>query len=81
MWPKRQATLTGSRDLHSIAYIGSIQTHGTQLLLVSSNRLDSWQRNPGMHNAAQFQTAVYCVENKSSVFFSLPSRVGYETIS
>ena len=70
-----QAPLTDSHDPHSTVHIGSIQTHGTQLLLVSSNRLDSWHRNPGMHNAAQFQTAMYCVENKSFVFFSLASPV------
>ena len=41
-----QVILTGSRDPCSIDYIGSIQIHGTQLLLVSSNRFDSWHRSP-----------------------------------
>jgi hypothetical protein len=69
-----QATPTASRDLHSTAYIGSIQTHGTQLLLVSSNRFDSSHRSPGKHNAARFQPAAQYAENESSVFVSFASQ-------
>jgi hypothetical protein len=69
-----QATPTASRDLHSTAHNGSIQTHGTQLLLVSSNRFDSSPRSPGKHNAGRFQPAAQRVENESFVFVSLALR-------
>jgi hypothetical protein len=67
-------TPAGSRDRHSTAYIGSIQIHGTQLLLVSSNRFDSLRHNPETHTAARFQPAAYCAENEgfASVWFAFP---------
>lgn len=64
-----QETLTRLRDRHSTVDIGSIQIHGTQLLLVSSNQSDSWRRIPGTDSAARFQPAESCAGNETS--FSL----------
>src|SRR5258707_4012989 len=60
-----QATQAPSGDRHSTVHIGSIRIHGTQLLLVSSNRFDSGRRNRQKHSAVRFQSATEFGENKS----------------
>jgi len=64
-FPRNQATRALSRRRHSTVHIGCSQTHGTQLLLVSSNRQDFWRRSPGRSSAARFQPARAYAENEN----------------
>src|SRR6267142_3604845 len=68
-----QATPAPSGDRHSTVHIGSIRIHGTQLLLVSSNRFDFGRRSPERHSAFRFQPATACGENKSSAWICFPA--------
>ena len=62
--PMSQGAQTGSSDRHSTVHIGSIRTHGTQLLLVSSNRFDLPWRSPQRHSAVRCSPATACEESK-----------------
>src|SRR6266404_2308332 len=68
-----QATQAPSGDRHSTVHIGSIRIHGTQLLLVSSNRFDFGWRSPETHSAFRFQPATACGENKSFAWICFPA--------
>src|SRR5882762_1987661 len=68
-----QATQAPSGDRHSTIHIGSIRIHGTQLLLVSSNRFDFGRRSPETHSAFRFQPATASGENKSFAWICFPA--------
>ena len=72
--PRIRAVPADSSYRYSIVHIASSQNHGTELLLVSSNRFDFLRDNPRKHNVARSQRVTECAENTIDARSSVDSR-------
>jgi len=71
-----QVFLVRPVDRHSIFRIAYSQSHGTQSLLISSNRSGSCRHNPETNSAAQFRSAKVHAENEDLPDVSYSSTEG-----